>query len=37
VDGEEYEEDWPGLELPIDKPNADIIYTVNAREAQTLP
>jgi heterodisulfide reductase subunit C len=28
---EENEEDWPGLEIPVDKENADIIYTVNAR------
>jgi Fe-S oxidoreductase len=34
---EEYEEDWPGLEFPIDKPDADIIYTVNAREVKHYP
>jgi ferredoxin len=34
---EEYQEDWPGLEFPVDKPNADIMYTVNAREVQALP
>lgn len=34
---EEWEEEWPGLEFPIDKPNADIIYTVNAREAKHYP
>ncbi len=34
---EEWEEDWPGLEFPIDKPNADIIYTVNAREVKHYP
>lgn len=34
---EEYEEDWPGLEIPIDKENADIIYTVNAREPKHYP
>ena len=34
---EEYEEDWPGLEIPIDKENADIMYTVNAREPKHYP
>ena len=34
---EEYEEDWPGLKFPIDQPNADIIYTVNAREVKHYP
>lgn len=34
---EEWEEDWPGLAFPIDKPNADIIYTVNAREVKHYP
>ncbi|MFO7714830.1 sulfate respiration complex iron-sulfur protein HmcF [Desulfosarcina sp.] len=34
---EEYEEDWPGLEIPVDKSNADIIYTVNAREPKHYP
>jgi Fe-S oxidoreductase len=34
---EEWEEDYPGLEFPIDKPNADIIYTVNAREVKHYP
>jgi Fe-S oxidoreductase len=34
---EEYEEDWPGLEIPVDKENADIIYTVNAREPKHYP
>jgi Fe-S oxidoreductase len=34
---EEWEEDWPGLEFPIDKPDADIIYTVNAREVKHYP
>ena len=29
---EEYEKDWPCLEIPVDKENADIMYTVNARE-----
>ena len=34
---EEYEEDWPGLEIPVDKQDADIIYTVNAREPKHYP
>lgn len=34
---EENEEDWPGLEIPVDKENADIIYTVNAREPKHYP
>ena len=34
---EENEDDWPGLEIPVDKENADIIYTVNAREPKHYP
>jgi Fe-S oxidoreductase len=34
---EEYEEDWPGLTIPVDKENADIMYTVNAREPKHYP
>ncbi|MFH1983800.1 MAG: sulfate respiration complex iron-sulfur protein HmcF [Pseudomonadota bacterium] len=34
---EEYEEEYPGLEIPMDKENADIIYTVNAREPKHYP
>ena len=34
---EEYEEDWPGLTIPVDKKNADIMYTVNAREPKHYP
>jgi len=34
---EEYEDDWPGLNIPIDKPNADIMYTINAREVKHYP
>jgi ferredoxin len=34
---EEYEDDWPGLEIPVDKQDADIIYTVNAREPKHYP
>ncbi len=34
---EEWEDDWPGLKIPIDKQNADIMYTVNAREPKHYP
>ncbi|QTA83631.1 HMC redox complex, cytoplasmic iron-sulfur protein [Desulfonema limicola] len=34
---DEYSEDWPGLEIPVDKENADILYTVNAREPKHYP
>jgi Fe-S oxidoreductase len=34
---EEYEDDYPGLEIPVDKMNADIMYTVNAREPKHYP
>ena len=34
---EEYEDDWPGLEIPVDVENADIMYTVNAREPKHYP
>ena len=34
---EENEEEWPGLEIPMDKEDADIIYTVNAREPKHYP
>jgi len=34
---EESEDEWPKLEIPVDKQNADIIYTVNAREAKHYP
>ncbi len=34
---EETEEEWPGLTIPVDKKNADIIYTVNAREPKHYP
>mmetsp|Transcript_22182 Transcript_22182/g.10603 ORF Transcript_22182/g.10603 Transcript_22182/m.10603 type:complete len:461 (-) Transcript_22182:361-1743(-) len=34
---EEYEEEWPGLIIPVDKENADILYTVNAREPKHYP
>ena len=34
---EEYEEDWPGLKIPVDVETADIMYTVNAREPKHYP
>ncbi|MCP4162447.1 MAG: (Fe-S)-binding protein [Deltaproteobacteria bacterium] len=34
---EETEEEYLGLKIPIDKENADIIYTVNAREPKHYP
>ncbi len=34
---EEYEEDYPGLTVPVDVENADIMYTVNAREVKHYP
>ena len=34
---EEQEDDWPGLEIPVDKEGADILYTVNAREPKHYP
>ncbi len=34
---DEYEDDYPGLKIPVDKPDADIIYTVNAREPKHYP
>ena len=34
---EEYAEDYLGLEIPVDKLNADILYTVNAREPKHYP
>jgi len=34
---EESEEEYPGLEIPIDKEGADIMYTVNAREPKHYP
>ncbi len=34
---EENEEDWPGLEIPVDKEDADIMYTCNAREPKHYP
>lgn len=34
---EEYEEDYLGLEVPVDVEGADIMYTVNAREVKHYP
>ncbi|UIJ37779.1 (Fe-S)-binding protein [Desulfobaculum bizertense] len=34
---EEYEEEWPGLTIPVDKEGADIMYTCNAREPKHYP
>ncbi|MBU1170519.1 MAG: (Fe-S)-binding protein [Proteobacteria bacterium] len=34
---EENEEEYPQLEIPMDKENSDIIYTVNAREPKHYP
>jgi len=34
---EEYEEDYPGLKVPVDVEDADIMYTVNAREVKHYP
>lgn len=34
---EENAEEWPGLEIPIDKEGADIMYTCNAREPKHYP
>lgn len=34
---EEQQEEWPGLKIPIDVENADILYHVNAREPKHYP
>ena len=34
---EEYEEDFPGITVEVDKEDADIMYTVNAREVKHYP
>ena len=34
---EENEDYWPGLEIPVDKVGADIMYVVNAREPKHYP
>ncbi len=34
---DENADEWPGLEIPIDKEDADIMYTCNAREPKHYP
>lgn len=34
---EETAEEWPGLEIPVDVEDADIMYTLNAREPKHYP
>lgn len=34
---EEQQDEWPGLEIPVDKVGADIMYTCNAREPKHYP
>jgi Fe-S oxidoreductase len=34
---EENEDEWPGLEIPVDKEGADFMYTLNAREVKHYP
>lgn len=34
---EEYATDWPDLRIPVDRPDADILYVLNAREAKHYP
>ena len=34
---EEQQEEWPGLEIPVDKEDADIMYVLNAREVKHYP
>ena len=34
---EEQQDEWPGLEIPVDKVGADILYTCNAREPKHYP
>ena len=34
---EESAEEWPGLTIPVDKENADIMYILNAREVKHYP
>lgn len=34
---EENEEEWPGLNIPIDKQGADMMYTINGREVKYYP
>lgn len=34
---EEQQDEWPGVEIPVDKPNADVMYILNAREVKHYP
>ncbi|MGP8050177.1 MAG: sulfate respiration complex iron-sulfur protein HmcF [Desulfobaccales bacterium] len=34
---DEQQEEWPGLEIPVDKVGADVMYTLNAREPKHYP
>jgi Fe-S oxidoreductase len=34
---EEQQEEWPGLEIPVDKEDADTMYVLNAREPKHYP
>jgi Fe-S oxidoreductase len=34
---EEQQDEWPGLEIPVDQVGADILYTCNAREPKHYP
>jgi len=34
---DEQQDDWPGLEIPVDKVGADLMYTLNAREPKHYP
>jgi Fe-S oxidoreductase len=34
---EEQQDEWPGLEIPVDKEDADIMYVLNAREVKHYP
>ena len=34
---EENKDIWPGFEIPVDKPNCDTMYVLNAREAKIYP
>ena len=34
---DETADEWPGLEIPVDKEGADIMYTLNAREPKHYP
>ncbi len=37
MDAEENAEEWPGLEIPIDKEDCDVMYILNAREPKHYP